>query len=158
MSYADYAFYKNTYYGETIPEDAFLRFAERASEKLDAVTFGRLEEKMPQKETAYIKIQKAVCAVADALYQVDLIRKSTMESVGVITNQDGTVKGKMVTSVSSGSESISYGTASGSASSNAYSKAAADAGEEQRLVMSIITGYLAGVTDDNGICLLYAGL
>lgn len=159
MAYADYDFYTGTYYGGLISEEDFNRFSERASEKLDMFTFGRLERKLPRKQIARTKIEKAVCAVADALYQIEMIRSSVMAMTGVIENGDGTVKSKLVSSVSSGSESISYSTSVSGANSNSiYSKAAADQSEENRLLLGIVTGYLSGVTDDTGVCLLYAGM
>lgn len=158
MAYADYEFYTGTYFGELISEADFNKFAERASDVIDTYTFGRLEEGLPESSRAQAKIKKAVCATAEALYQIELVRMSAMDTVGVIKNADGTVKNKLVSSVSSGSESISYSTSISGAGSSVYAQAAADKGQENRLLLNIITGYLVDVTDDTGICLLYAGV
>mgnify|MGYP002699997894 CR=1 FL=1 len=59
-------------------------------------------------ERVKTKVQKAVCAVADTMYQIDQIKKASMDTIGTIQKEDGTVVNKAVSSVSSGNESISY--------------------------------------------------
>lgn len=157
MAYADYQFYTEKYYGDTVPESDFQKYAERASDRIDAITFDRLVNGFPEEERAVTKVKKAVCAVAEALYQIDQIKKASMESVGTVTREDGTVVSKAVSSVSSGSESISYASG-GSGISNIYSQAALDKKVESVLLYQVATEYLSGVTDKKGICLLYAGL
>lgn len=157
MAYADYQFYTEKYYGDTVPESDFPKYAERASDRIDAITFERLVNGFPEEERAVTKVKKAVCAVTDALYQIDQIKKASMESVGTVTREDGTVVSKAVSSVSSGSESISYASG-GSGISNIYSQAALDKKVESVLLYQVATEYLYGVTDKKGICLLYAGL
>ena len=157
MAYADYQFYTEKYYGDTVPESDFPKYAERASDRIDAITFDRLVNGFPEEERAVIKVKKAVCAVTEALYQIDRIKKSSMESVGTVTREDGTVVSKAVSSVSSGSESISYASG-GSGISNIYSQAAVDKKVESVLLYQVATEYLSSVTDKKGICLLYAGM
>ena len=157
MAYADYQFYTEKYYGDTVPESDFPKYAERASDRIDAITFDRLVNGFPEEERAVTKVKKAVCAVAESLYQIDQIKKASMESVGTVTREDGTVVSKAVSSVSSGSESISYASG-GSGISNIYSQAALDKKVESVLLYQVATEYLSGVTDKKGICLLYAGL
>ena len=157
MAYADYKFYTEKYYGDTVPESDFPKYAERASDRIDAITFDRLVNGFPEEERAVTKVKKAVCAVAESLYQIDQIKKASMESVGTVTREDGTVVSKAVSSVSSGSESISYASG-GSGISNIYSQAALDKKVESVLLYQVATEYLSGVTDKKGICLLYAGL
>lgn len=157
MVYTDYEFYKEKYYGDTVPESEFERYADRASDRIDAITFDRLIDGLPEAERANTKVQKAVCAVADALYQIDQIKKASMETVGTVVREDGTVTGKAISAVSSGAESITY--ASGvSGASDIYSQAAMDKKVENVLLLQIATEYLAGVVDNKGVCLLYAGL
>lgn len=157
MAYATSEFYKTKYYGDTVPDDSIDNYLEKASDRIDTITFDRLVDGLPDDERAETKIQKAVCAVADYLYQIDEIRKASMESVGTVTREDGTVVSKAVSSVSSGSESISYASG-GSGISNIYSQAALDKKVESVLLYQVATEYLSGVTDKKGICLLYAGL
>lgn len=158
MAYADYQFYTTTYYGDTVPESDFDKYAECASDRIDAITFDRLVNGFPEEERAVTKIKKSVCAVADALYQIDQIKKASMESVGTVTREDGTVVSKAVSSISSGSESISYSTGYSGVTESVYGQAAVDKKVENVLIYQIATEYLSGVTDKKGICLLYAGL
>lgn len=158
MAYTDYQFYKNKYFGDTVPEDSFDKYEDMASDRIDRITFDRLVYGLPENERDKTKVQKAVCAVSDALYQIDQIRKSNMEAVGTVKREDGTVTGKAVSSVSSGSESISYVTGTSGTSGDIYAQAAMDKKVENVLLRQVATDYLAGVTDEKGICLLYAGL
>lgn len=159
MAYADYQFYTEKYYGDTVPESDFPKYAERASDRIDAITFDRLVNGFPEEERAITKVKKAACAVADALYQIDQIKKASMESVGTVTREDGTVVSKAVSSISSGSESISYATgSSGGGSDSIYGQAAIDKKTENVLLYQIATEYLSGVADNKGVCLLYAGI
>ena len=50
MAYADYQFYTTTYYGDTVPESDFPKYAERASDRIDSVTFDRLVNGFPEEE------------------------------------------------------------------------------------------------------------
>lgn len=158
MAYTDYEFYAAKYYGDTVPEAEFDKYADRASDCIDTITFDSLIDGLPEDERANTKVQKAVCAVAETLYQIDQIKKASMETVGTVIREDGTVTGKAVSSVSSGSESISYVTGSSGSGADIYSQAAMDKKVENVLLRQVATEYLAGVTDDKGVCLLYAGL
>ena len=157
MAYTDYEFYKNKFYGDTVPESDFLKYAERASDRIDQYTFDRLVDGLPDNERVKTKVQKAVCAVADTMYQIDQIKKASMDTIGTIQREDGTVVNKAVSSVSSGNESISYSTGS-NISGNVYAQASMDKKVENALLLNVATEYLAGATNDKGICLLYAGL
>ena len=158
MAYADYQFYTEKYYGDTVPESDFPKYAERASDRMDSITFDRLVNGFPEEERAVTKVKKAVCAVADAMYQIDQIKKASIESVGTVTREDGTVVSKAVSSISSGSESISFATGSSGGTESIYGQAAVDNKVESVLLYQVATEYLSGVMDKKGICLLYAGL
>lgn len=158
MAYADYEFYTEKYYGDTVPESDFPKYAERASDRINMITFDRLVNGFPEEERAVTKVKKAVCAVAEALYQIDQIKKASMESVGTVTREDGTVVSKAVSSVSSGSESISFATGTSGGTESIYEQAAVDKKVESVLLYQVAMEYLSGVTDNKGICLLYAGM
>ena len=158
MAYADYQFYTEKYYGDAVPESDFPKYSDQASDRIDAITFDRLVNDFPDKERAVTKVKKAVCAVAETLYQIDQIKKASMESVGTVTREDGTVVSKAVSSISSGSESISYSTGYSGVTESVYGQAAVDKKVENVLLYQIATEYLSGVTDKKGICLIYAGL
>lgn len=157
MAYADYDFYKNEYFGEAIPEESFQKFSEKASDRIDSLTYDRLIDGLPENKRAQTKVKKATCAVAEALYWIDKIQKSSLDSIGTITREDGTVVNRVVSSVSSGSENISY-SVSETAQNNAYSLAAASKAAESALLYGIAVEYLSGATTDKGVNLLYAGM
>ena len=116
----------------------------------------RLVDGLPENERAETKVQKAVCAVADEMYKIDQSKKASMDAIGTIQREDGTVVNKTVSSVSSGNESISY--ANGNSQSNRYTVAATNVQEEKRILLETAVSYLFNVTDDNGVYLLYRGI
>lgn len=81
-----------------------------------------------------------------------------METVGTVKREDGTVINKAVSSISSGSESISYVTGTSGTNSSVYGQAAMDKKVENVLVTQIILENLQGVMTDDGVPVLYAGM
>ena len=158
MAYTDYAFYKNEYYGDVVPETDFPKYADRASDRIDTITFDRLTDGLPSDARANKKVQKAVCSVAEALYQIDSIKNTLLSNLGTIETEDGKVTGKTVSSVTAGSESITYSTGMSDASKTIYAQATMDKKVENILIRQSAGEYLYGVTDDSGVCLLYAGI
>ena len=75
MAYTDFEFYATIYHGNVVPEADFPRIADRASDFLDVITFDRFVDGLPDDERAKTKVQKAVCAVCDKLYQLELADK-----------------------------------------------------------------------------------
>lgn len=149
--YADFTFYRDVYFGEALTSESVAnRWLDRASDYVDEITFRRLETAFPTDEHDTIKIKKAVCAVADALYFVDTQRKANSAQVGA----DGKITGT-VASMSSGKESITYATGS---TASVYSKAAGSKAEQDSYIYSVAETYLANVPDANGVNLLYAGV
>ena len=149
MAYADFEFYVNEFFSDILTADNAAKWLSLASDELDALTFGRLSDAFPRTEADAVRVRKAVCAVAEALYQIDNQRRAAAAH----RTEDGTCRGA-VASISSGRERISF--ASGSAS--AFASAAADDGARDRLIRGIAVRYLADVPDDNGVNLLYAGV
>lgn len=164
MAYADYDFYADSYFGSVVPESDFMRLAERASDFLDTLTFDRLTDGLPTPEKYQKRIKKAVCAVAEIYYQLDLAQKQALAAASgasAATDANGTTTG-IITSKSSGSESISYATAqqTGAAAKewSAVYSAAGDTKAANRLLSDAAMPYLTGVVTDDGTPLLYAGL
>lgn len=212
MAYADYKFYTESF-GNVVPEADFPRLAERASDFVDTMTFDRLVDGLPTNERAQKRIKKAVCSLAELMYQLELAEKNatsyaTMNGssvstrpgeYGLVTDGDGNiqlVRGAsaenskvnvqlvsdangnvrltnskedsgdkntgIVTSVSSGSESISYATPQQiGASAKEWSAVYAAAGDVQKtndLLLKTALPLLMGVRTDEGIPILYAGL
>ena len=97
-----------------------------------------------------MKVKKAVCAIAEALYWIDVQRRASSAQKA----EDGSYHGA-VASISSGRESISY--SAGGANSSVYAAAATSAEAQTNLIGSIAAQYLANIPDANGVNLLYAG-
>lgn len=128
-------FYKSKYFGDIIPEAIFDKFASRAEDELHELTFGRLKDFTEYEE----KVQKAVCELAELLYQIDIAMKATM------VHEDG--NGGVVKSKSSGGESISY-----DVSNNLIYVVLKDENAQKKLKYNTVAKYLRGTG------LLYAGV
>lgn len=164
MAYVDYDFYTTSYFGSVVPQSDFLRVAERASDFVDTMTFDRLVDGLPSDERSQKRIKKAVCALADKIYELELAEKNSVAAAGGSTTtvgNNGSTTG-IITSVSSGSESISYATPQQiGASAKEWSAVYAAAGDMQKtndLLLKTALPLLMGVRDDEGIPILYAGL
>ena len=165
MAYADYDFYTTSYFGSAVPETDFSRLAERASDFVDTMTFDRLVDGLPADERSQKRIKKAVCSLAELMYQIELAEKNAANAAASGTSTTigtgGSTTG-VVTSVSSGSESISYATPQQiGASAKEWSAVYAATGDVQKtndLLLKTALPLLLGVRTDDGIPILYAGL
>lgn len=164
MAYADYEFYTTSCFGSVVPETDFPRLAERASEFVDTMTFDRLVDGLPTNERSQKRIKKAVCSLAELMYQIELAEKNAINQVSASAT-DMNVGNKstgIVTSVSSGSESISYATpqqkASGAKEWSAVYAAAGDVQKTNDLLLKTALPLLIGIRTDDGIPILYAGV
>lgn len=165
MAYADYEFYTTSYFGSVVPETDFPRLAERASEFVDTMTFDRLADGLPTNERSQKRIKKAVCSLAELMYQIELAEKNAANAAASGTSttigSGGSTTG-IVTSVSSGSESISYATPQQiGASAKEWSAVYAATGDAQKtndLLLKTALPLLMGVRTDDGIPILYAGV
>lgn len=134
MGYTTYDFYQNKYYGDSIEESLFPKWESRASDKLNQLTYGHINEDTLKEFDE--RIQKATCALADLLYQIDFK-----------TNPASDEKGGNVKSMSSGGRSISFGT-----NETLVDKVLNDKGAQNRLCYDTVCEYLSGT----GV--LYAGV
>ena len=163
MAYTDFEFYATTYHGNVVPEADFPRIADRASDFLDVITFDRLVDSLPSDDRAATKVQKAVCAVSDKLYELELADKQALSAAAGSASSSGSggATSGVITSKSSGSESISYASpsemANGAKTWSAVYQAAGDETLTNKLLYSAAKLYLMGVKDNNGVNLLYAG-
>lgn len=165
MAYADYEFYTTSYFGSVVPEADFPRLAERASDFVDTMTFDRLVGGLPENERSQKRIKKAVCSLTELMYQIELAEKNATNAAASGTSttigSGGSTTG-IVTSVSSGSESISYATPQQiGASAKEWSAVYAAAGDVQKtndLLLKTALLLLMGVRTDDGIPILYAGV
>lgn len=163
MAYADYDFYTNTYFGSVVPESDFPRLAEKASDFIDTMTFDRLMDGLPENEHSQKRIKKAVCSLANLMYQIELAEKNAVSqaSAGAIDISVGGKSTGVVTSVNSGSESISFATPQQiGASAKEWSAVYAAVGDTKKtndLLLKTALPLLMGVRTDEGIPILYAG-
>ena len=165
MAYADYEFYTTSYFGTVVPETDFPRLAERASEFVDTMTFDRLVDGLPTNEHSQKRIKKAVCSLAELMYQIELAEKNAtnaaVSGTSTAIGSGGSTTG-VITSVSSGSESISYATPQQiGASAKEWSAVYAAAGDAQKtndLLLKTALPLLMGVRTNDGIPVLYAGV
>jgi hypothetical protein len=165
MAYADYDFYKTSYFGSVVPETDFPKLAEKASDFIDAMTFDRLVDGLPTNERSQKRIKKAVCSLTELMYQIELAEKNAtnaaVSGTSTAIGSGGSTTG-VVTSVSSGSESISYATpqqkASGAKEWSAVYAAAGDVQKTNDLLLKTALPLLMGVRTDDGIPILYAGV
>lgn len=163
MAYTTFTFYEQTYHGNVVPAEDFDRIADRASDFLDVITFDRLAGGLPSDERAATKVQKAVCAVCDKLYQLELAEKQALSAAGGESfGGTGGVTSGVITSRSSGSESISYASpsevANGAKAWSAVYQAAGDMQKTNKLLEDAARWHLTGVRNDDGVLLLYAGM
>ena len=164
MAYADYKFYTESF-GNVVPETDFPRLAERASDFVDTMTFDRLVDGLPTNERSQKRIKKAVCSLTEKMYQIELAEKNATDAAvsgtSTVIGSGGSTTG-IVTSISSGSESISYATpqqkASGAKEWSAVYAAAGDAQKTNDLLLKTALPLLMGVRTDDGIPVLYAGV
>ncbi len=134
MGYTTFEFYRDSYYGDSIDESLFLKWEDKASTKLDQLTYGRIDEVVRTRFDE--QIQKAVCALADLLYKIDYKLSHANDE-----------KGGNVKSMSSGGRSISFGT-----NETFIDKVLGDKTAQNRLCYETVCEYLSGTG------LLYAGI
>ena len=117
----------------------------------------RLADGLPE-TNGHRKDQESGLYTGGCAFQIDTVKNAAMETVGTVKREDGTVINKAVSSISSGSESISYVTGTSGTNSSVYGQAAMDKKVENVLVTQIILENLQGVMTDDGVPVLYAGV
>lgn len=154
--YADFEYYTTEYGGMVFGSaEDFKPYIKRAERRIDNVTSGKLTFAFPTEEKSVTAVKDCVCELAEFLYQVAVCQKEAMNELGTIANSDGTVRGKVIKSITSGSESISYGTSGDT--KTVVSEAAKDRKVLDITTYSKLQTGLSGIADANGVNLLYAG-
>jgi hypothetical protein len=89
MAYADYAFYTGTFIGIAIAEADFPRFAARASEIIDRLTFQRAAAiiEADTETTLITAIQMATCAVAEEYQKAE--QRESGEAGAITSEREG---------------------------------------------------------------------
>ena len=93
MSYADYTYYTGSYGGTLLSENEFDVCAGKASDRIDALTFGRLEDGVPDEYAE--KVRRCCCELTESIYS------STSED-------SGGNAGSAIASESNSKYSVSY--------------------------------------------------
>lgn len=153
MSYIDYEYYTTKY--DSIEQASFNRVLFDAERKIDNATTGidgvrKLQIAFPTDERNAEIVRMTVCKVVDLINQ---IREAEIQA----NEQNSIVDGhyNLISSMSAGSESVSYVT--GSTIDTSITAVLSDKAKQDTLINDVITEYLQGVTDDNGVYLLYMG-
>lgn len=157
--YIDYEYYKNLYGEDSIKEEEFNRLSWESCKKVDYYTSGidgvkKLKHFFPVVEDDVETVKRCICKLISTMNQIILAEDEERNAQGYVTKEDGTIQGKVISSVSSGNESISYSIGK---TKTLISKAVSDATEREKLFRDIVTEYLSDVTDSNGVNLLYMG-
>ncbi len=76
--YADYEYYSSRFGGSIVPEDLWVRAAGDASDRMDAATFGRLENGIPADHET--KVKRCCCEMAEQIYSISLSAVSAVTS------------------------------------------------------------------------------
>lgn len=156
MLYADFAYYTKEYFGTTVSESEFAVYGRKAQRRMDQVTTGKLSFAFPVKaEADAAAVKDCLCELVDFMKKVDEYKRNVMDAVGYRKSETGELIGKVISSVTSGSESRSY--TSGSNEKSAIVDAAKDEKVFYVQVYAIIRDNLSMISDANGINLLYAG-
>ena len=160
MAYVDYEYYKSLYGEKALAEADFTRLLWDAEREIDKATSGvdgvrKLQVAFPTSNYDAEVVKRCVCALVEFLNQIETAERNA-NSVGQYTERaDGSLQGKVVSSVSAGNESISY--AVGKSADTAISNATKSLQDRDVTVYAFIASRLSGVSDANGVNLLFGG-
>ena len=160
MAYIDYEYYIGLYDNPYISEKEFKRYVYDVEKRIDSFTTGidnvrKLKIAFPVDEDDSEAVKRCIVAMIDLTHRIKEAEKTMENAKGFMIRSDGSMQGKVVKSVSSGNESITY--SSGTESVSIIDKALADKKMQYQLYRDMAVEYLSGVTDANGVNLLYMG-
>lgn len=149
--YVDYEYYKSLY-GDKLTETDFNRLSWSAEREIDKATSGvdnvrKLKVAFPTNEEDAEAVKRCVCELIDFLKNIETAENNSI----VIDSSNGTIHGGIVKSVSAGNESITYET------SGAVGMAIKSQNDRDVAVYAFIASRLHGVSDANGVNLLFGG-
>ena len=145
---------------DTMPAKDFDRLNFEACHHIDRLTAGvdgvkKLKVAFPVDEDSSAAVKRCAAHIVNLLYQIQEAEKSASSGRGFTETENG-LHGKVVSSVTAGNESISY--AVGTSAKTSIDKAVSDRNERIKLLRETVREYLSGVTDANGVNLLYMGV
>ena len=138
----------------------FDRLAFEACRAIDKHTTGadnvkKLQRYFPTEEYNAKAVKYCAAKIVNILQQIQGAEEAAAVGRGYKETEQG-LRRKIISRVESGSEAISYSETK--LANTAIDVAAADKGEKNKLIASVIRDYLSGVTDANGVNLLYMGV
>ena len=150
MAYIDYEYYKSLYGEKSLTEPDFNRLSWDAEREIDKATSGvdgvkKLKVAFPVDEYDAETVKRCSCELVNFIYMLEKAQSG-------IVSADGTVNSNVVVSKSAGNESISYAN-----SENIVSTALKSVKDKERVIYQFISDKLSGVSDANGVNLLFAG-
>lgn len=148
--YIDYEYYKSLYGEKALAEIDFNRLSWDAEREIDKATSGvdgvkKLKVAFPVDEYEAEVVKRCVAELVSFLYKLEKAQN------GIVAD-DGTVNSNVVVSKSAGNESISYAN-----SENIVSTALKSVKDKEKVIYQFISDKLSGVSDANGVNLLFAG-
>lgn len=157
MAYISYEDYTNLY-SDGLSEADFSRLSFEADRFMDSITTGvdgvrKLKRFFPVDEDDAEAVKMCAAKIVSLLHQFDETEKAVRLAGGYEETQNG-LRGKVISSVSSGTESITYAS---SKDTDLIAKTALDPVAKKSMLKEIAREGLEGVTDANNVNLLYMG-
>lgn len=139
-------------------EKLFNRLAFDACRYIDRLTTGvdgvkKLKVAFPLNEDDAAAVKRCAAHIVNFLHQIHEAEKSASVGRGYEQTSNG-LRGRVVSSVTAGSESVSY---SAGTQKTAVDVAVESPAERERMIREMVREYLSGVADANGVNLLYMG-
>lgn len=138
----------------------FNRLSIEACRKLDYHTTGldgvkKLKAAFPTDEDDARMVRYCACKIVHILGQIEAAETAMRSARGYEETENG-IRGKVITSITAGNESISYSAGGGSAAT-LIDKALTDKSVQDKLITDTIRECLSGIRDANGVNLLFMG-
>lgn len=158
MGYVTYDYYKSIYGEDSMPETDFNRLSWEACRKVDTLALNKLKFAYPTDEDSSEAVKRCVCKLIEISGQIEAANKRVSEGQGYVLDEaTGAMRGKTITSKTSGSESLSF-SAKAEGGSTLIDAVLSDKAAQERLYRDTVREYLSFVPDSNGVNLLYAGI
>ena len=154
MGYVTYDYYKSIYGEDSMPETDFNRLSWEACNRVDKLTLNKLKFAFPINEDDVEAVRRCVCKLIEIAGQIEAANKRVSEGQGYTVDQaTGLMVGKVVTSKTSGSESLSF-SAKAEGGSTLIDAVLSDKAAQERLYRDTVREYLSLIRDSNGVDLL----
>lgn len=148
------------YYQDCCDFQSFNRLSMEACQRLDYHTTGldgvkKLKAAFPTDEDDARMVKYCACKIVHILGQIEAAEAAMKNARGYEETEIG-IRGRVITSVTAGNESISY-SAGGGSTATLIDKALADKSVQDKLITDTIRECLSGIRDANGVNLLFMG-